>query len=251
MSITESYKKVHYELRPAKQVERRILIEAFQLLGKSSFDIQTYQYTGMGSVYFVDFILFHRFLGINDMLSVEHNPEIEKRISFNKPFDCVKICIDSIGRVIPTLGDGKDHLLWLDYDDTLQKFQLEDLALAISRLGRRSIILFTVDVEPPKDTETPDAWKEYFEKQAGPFFNHKWTVEDFSEELLVRRILDIIENAIKHGLTGRGYYCKPVFTFVYKDGHQMLTIGGMLCNEAEDEKIKNRNTVFFISKTLL
>ena len=59
---TESYQKVHYELRPAKQVERRMLVDALLGLAVAGFPIQDYQYTGMGSIYFIDFILFHRFL---------------------------------------------------------------------------------------------------------------------------------------------------------------------------------------------
>jgi hypothetical protein len=49
---TASYLKVHYELRPAKQVERRMLIDAFQQLAQAGFQIRDYQYTGMGSIYF-------------------------------------------------------------------------------------------------------------------------------------------------------------------------------------------------------
>ena len=45
---------------PAKQVERRMMIELLQLLSQVGFSINTYQYTGMGSVYYVDFVLFHK-----------------------------------------------------------------------------------------------------------------------------------------------------------------------------------------------
>ena len=57
----------------------------------------------MGSIYFVDFVLMHRLLGISRMLSVEYDRDIEKRVKFNRPFESVDVKIDAIGNVIPTL----------------------------------------------------------------------------------------------------------------------------------------------------
>ena len=47
---SKSYLSVHYELRSAKQVERRMLIDALHTLGEDGFRISDYQYTGMGSI---------------------------------------------------------------------------------------------------------------------------------------------------------------------------------------------------------
>jgi len=131
---TESYKKVHYELRPAKQVERRILVDALQALATAGFPIRDYQYTGMGSIYFIDFMLFHRLLGLTRMLSVEYDTQIRKRVEFNRPFDCVDIKIAPVGEVIPTLSKDLKHLVWLDYDDILSGSQLDDVCLAAAFL---------------------------------------------------------------------------------------------------------------------
>src|SRR6266496_2730130 len=97
---TESYLTVHYELRPAKQVERRMLVDALLALSAAGFRIQDYQYTGMGSVYFIDFMLFHRLIGLQKMLSVEYNTKIARRVEFNRPFDCVGTEIAPIGNII-------------------------------------------------------------------------------------------------------------------------------------------------------
>ena len=59
---TRSYMKVRYDLRPAKQVERRMIIDALHKLARAGVDISRYQYTGMGSIHFVDFVLFHKML---------------------------------------------------------------------------------------------------------------------------------------------------------------------------------------------
>jgi hypothetical protein len=237
---TESYKKVHYELRPAKQVERRMLIDALLSLAVAGFPIQTYKYTGMGSIYFIDFMLFHRFLGITDMLSVEFDTQIPKRIEFNKPFDCVKTKICPIGDVIPTLSKDVSHFLWLDYDSVLTKSHLDDISQSTTFLSKGSILLVTIDVEPPPETEDPQEWKDYFEEEASAFLDPCFKVEDFVKSLLPQRNIEIIANAMKSGIAGRPEVeFIPLFNFIYKDGHEMLTMGGMIGGPEEKRKIRS------------
>src|SRR6202035_674935 len=115
MSVpTESYLKVPYDLRPAKQVERRMLVETFQTLAQQGFPIDEYQYTGFGSIYFVDFILFHKLLGIRKMLSLEIDEKIRKRVKFNQPFGCVEVKIARIEDELPKMSRDIRHILWLD-----------------------------------------------------------------------------------------------------------------------------------------
>lgn len=152
---TESYRKVQYELRPAKQVERRMIIDALKKLTLVGFEIEDYNYVGFGSIYFVDFILFHKFLGIDNMLSVEHSTAIEKRVLFNKPYDFIKIEMKPVGEVIPTLSPDIKYILWLDYDMIIDNDLLEDVRMASTYLPVGSILLITVDVEPPDDRSDP------------------------------------------------------------------------------------------------
>ena len=114
MSVrSRSSLKVPYDLRPAKQIERRMLVDGFQRLAQAGFPIRDYQYTGFGSLYFVDFVLFHKLLGIHRMLTVEHDQSLADRVEFNRPFDCVEIAMKSAGEVIPSLARDLRHILWL------------------------------------------------------------------------------------------------------------------------------------------
>ncbi len=235
---TQSYNKVHYELRPAKQVERRMLIDALLALAVAGFPIQDYHYTGMGSIYFIDFMLFHRFLGIKNMLSVEYDSKIEKRVEFNRPFNCVKTRIAPIGEVIPTLSRDIQHLLWLDYDGILCNSHLQDIAAASTFLSRGSILLVTVDVEPPPDLHNPTKWKKYFSDEAEEFLDPALKVEDFAQSMLPQRNIEIIAKAIQSGMAGRvDVEFIPMFNFIYKDGHTMLTMGGMIGTSVEKRNI--------------
>lgn len=234
----ESGPKPQYELRPAKQVERRMIIDALRKLSLVGFEIEDYEYVGFGSFYFVDFILFHKFLGIEKMLSVEYLPSIENRVKFNKPYDFIDIEMKPISEVIPTFSADIKYLLWLDYDRILDRELLEDVKLATTYLSTSSILLITVDVEPPgEESDGPHEWMRYFEEQAGEYLDLA-RVEDFAESKLPRINVQILDRAIKDGLAGRPVKFIPLFNFIYADRHQMITIGGLVGSDVERRKIE-------------
>lgn len=239
MSVTSrSSWTVQYDLRPAKQVERRMLVDAFQRLAQAGFPIRDYQYTGFGSIYFVDFILFHKLLGIRNMLSIEHDQALEKRVRFNCPFDCINIVIDSSTAVIPTLSRDRRHILWLDYDSPVGGVALDDVYLAATQLPAGSILLITVDVEPPvKGSDEPQDSMDYFRRECGSYFGMR-TVQDFAKTQIPDTSLKIIINALHDGLSGREAGFFPLFHFLYADGHRMLTAGGMIGSDEDQRRIQ-------------
>lgn len=233
-SRTGSSFDVQYDLRPSKQVERRMIIDACHLLALAGFPIRDYQYTGFGSFYFVDFILFHKLLGVRDMLSVEQDVRIEKRVSYNRPFAFVKVAMTSATDVISTLSRDKKHILWLDYDCVLSADQILDLRLAGTYLSPGSLLLVTVDAEPPGGPlDGPVDWQQHFRTEAGELALSFDQVSDFAESKLVDVNVRLIERAIKAGLMGRESQFSPLFNFLYADGHRMVTIGGMITTETE------------------
>ncbi len=230
---------VQYDLRPAKQVERRMVIDACQLLSLANFPIRDYQYTGFGSFYFVDFILFHKLLGIRDMVSVERDTRIKKRIKYNCPFACVELLMTSSTVVIPTLSQDKKHILWLDYDSVLSSNHILDVRLAGTYLTPGSLLLITVDVEPPGDErDGPKEWKRHFHEEAGELALALDKDDDFVESKLIGVNIRILDGAIKAGMAGRNVSFSPLFNFLYADGHQMLTIGGMITTEIERRQLR-------------
>lgn len=236
---TASYLKVPYDLRPAKQIERRMLIETFQIASSLGFNISSYQYTGFGSIYFVDFMLLHRVLGIHRMLSIEFDTSIRKRVSFNKPFRCIELKIGKAADYIPSLSENRGHILWLDYDDILNSDQIEEIWLAAAKLSRQSFLLVTVDVEPPTKTGSPRKWREYFQAEAGQYLGTTNKLRDFVESNLININRDILTRVIDSGVASRSdLKYIPLFSFLYADGHSMLTLGGMLGNEADEARLR-------------
>lgn len=242
MSIpTGSYRKVFYTLRPAKQVQRRMVLDTLQRLLEVGFPILDYQYTGLGSIYFVDFILFHRYLGIKRLLSAEYDLGIENRVEFNKPFGLVKLEMSPIGDVIPQLDSDLNHLLWLDYDCQLNSDIASDVVLAAYHLPTGSILLTTVDASPPANREGPKEWMEYYAAEVEDYFEAGWKHESFARSSLPSINSSILMNAIKQGIAGRpNINFIQLFKFLYADGHHpMLTLGGIIGTDVEARKVQS------------
>lgn len=251
LELSKSYLSVQYALRPAKQVERRMLLDALLLLSETGFSVRDYQYTGMGSIHFVDFAMFHKLLGIRSMLSVEASSGISNRVRFNAPYkNAVDLATDQeIGDVIPCLSTEKRHFLWLDYDSILSEYMLRDLALAATNLSPGSLLLITVDTEPPglidvdkKHTEEKHSasnTREYFERVAGDYVKPNDGDEDFEYDQLPGVNMRAIRGAIEKGLLGRSdAKFRLMFNFLYADGHRMLTLGGMIGGTKEFKRLR-------------
>lgn len=82
-----SFETVNYLLRPKKQIERKIIIEILQELS-DDIGLSQYRYVGFGSIYYYDFILFHKYLRLNDLVSLDNKP-LPRRFKFNLPYDYV------------------------------------------------------------------------------------------------------------------------------------------------------------------
>ena len=231
---TESYLKVAYDLRPAKQVERRILLDFFRRLAAYGVPIEDFRYTGMGSIHFVDHILFHKFLGIDKLVSVERDDEIEQRIKFNRPFDNIDLKIMPIGDYVPQLSKDERHIVWLDYDYRLSTEMINDIVSCANCLPKQSFLLITVDTTPHRDSKgAGDNFAEY-RAIAGKLWDPTWKASDFVNQRLHMRVIDLVARALREGVAGRvGLSALPCLSFVYSDGHQMVSVGVELGGEEE------------------
>ncbi len=182
------------------------------------------------------------------MLSVEISTKIENRIHFNAPYkEIINLEVGQpIGNFIPKLESDRQHLLWLDYDDILREEMLRDISAAASTLSPGSILLFTIDSEPPikgnnreeNNEENISKSKKYFTSFADTYLL-PYTNEDFYYENLPRLNIKACLNSIKAGLAGRqDIQFQPLFNFIYADGHRMITAGGMICDKKSKQKIK-------------
>ena len=154
---------INYELRPCKFVERRMLMSSLSRI--VGYFCQPYQYVGFGGLAFTDFKLFHKELNIDKLYSIEKMYSDEK-LEFNKPFSQINILhTDSTSAINNMLDLTKPSIIWLDYDNRLEKFMFQDLEICLNRLPKGSVYIFSCNSllkDDNNDSMTLDQLKRKF-----------------------------------------------------------------------------------------
>lgn len=232
---TPSYEKVHFVLRPAKNVERKMLAEAFQRLALID-RLESYRYVGFGSIYFADFSLFHRTLGIRDLISIERADGRRARFKANRPFKCIDIKLGESTAVLPALGWQRKTILWLDYDDVLMPYMLMDIQSFCARAAPGSVLLVTVDARegPYSESDTRlDRLAARLGRERLPAALDEEHLAGWGTASVYR---DIIDGETQANLAARNAARDPdsrltyrqLFNFHYADTSKMLTVGGII-----------------------
>lgn len=236
-SSVQSFRKVFYDLRPGKQIERRILLDSFQHLIALGFPVRDYRYVGFGSIFFYDFAMFYRYLGLKDMVSLEIDTGIEQRVNYNKPFDNIDVRMESSASYIPTIDRDKPHLIWFDYDQMINVDNLSDAADVVFRLCSGSVFIVTVDAFPPVEYRRRTALRKYIEKDLYDFLPDKYPMSGITIEKIPEVSRDLFASAIKKGLSTRSLDFRPLWSISYNDSRPMYTFGGMVVNATDNAKL--------------
>ena len=250
-----SYRKVNYRLRPAKGIQRKMLCDALRRLSFFG-PVENYRYVGFGSTTFADFILFHKGLGIKDMISIEKCKTDEARFEFNNPFDCISIKYGNSSDVLSSLDWDLKTVVWLDYDGPLTDSVLADIAYISRNLVSGSMLVVTVDVRPIPAPDPPFTDKELQNYRVGKFKkrvgNKKAPNSVKGKDLegkefattCGRVILNEIKQTLSHrnglhkGLPDDKIEYNPLFNFLYQDGARMLTVGGIFYESGDRTRLE-------------
>lgn len=251
--MQSSFEKINYNLRPNKCIERKMMSE---VLGRLSFidDLDTYRYVGFGSPYFADFILFHKNLGVNDLISIEKEIDKRTRFDFNVPYSGIKMKYGHSNTVLPNLElDSKRNIVWLDYDDKISAFMFSDIDTVFSEAMPGSFFIVSVNVEQEfmNLSESKEAHEE--KKVSLIEFRLNQLIERVGKERLPNEIMEQnmntknLSNATyqmilrqiatsllnRNGKKKNAVEFKQVFNFSYKDNSAILTIGGILYDKSQ------------------
>jgi len=229
-----SYEKINYSLRPAKQIQRRMLCETFRRLSVFG-AVASYRYIGFGSPYFADFALIHKSLGITDMVCVEVNEHHKERFEFNKPFVCIRLKYGHSNDVLPALAWTDTRcIVWLDYDGTLDNNVLTDIAIVCANVTPASLFVLTVEADSrPDEMQRLAKLKKAVGEDRVPADVQENDLAGWDMSKVLRRI---IVNEVLSALNARNggrreanrIEFKPLFNFQYADSAKMLTVGGLL-----------------------
>jgi len=230
--MSKSYKNVNYLLRLKKQIERKMIIDILNHIG-SYIDIKKYHYFGLGSVYFADFIMFHKYLGIKKMTSVDDEKDDETRFSFNKPFGFIDFKISDCNSFIQKELDWKDKLfIWLDYDSVVDIGKTNTIEIISTKAKNMDIFLITINVDSPPKNEDIEGFKEKFKE----YIPKEIKLMNFAGRNFPGILFNILISAIQNGIRRNPNKLNflPIFNLVYEDTTKMYTFGVIFC----DDKLK-------------
>ncbi|MCI9865560.1 hypothetical protein RHIZ_06345 [Rhizobium skierniewicense] len=249
MSTENSFEAIDYRLRPAKYAERLMVSE---IVARSRFHTLTeYQYVGMGSVYFTDFKLFHRTLGISRLTSIE-SADVQDRFTYNKPFNHITLSFGSTATVLPSIDWSHPALVWLDYDGQISQDKLLDAALVVSRAKSGSFLFFSINAEKPspkgmtaveREKDLVSALRRMVDPATIPAeTKHRDLQGKQARRVYTKLINYMIEAELarynaaakRNGQPTRMW--KQVMNLIYKDGATMLTIGGVIHEHEHEEQ---------------
>lgn len=256
----KNFERINYSLRPAKHIERKMFCETFSRLSILD-NIRNYRYVGMGSIYFSDFSLIHKTLGIKKLLSIEweEDESAKDRVKFNTPFDCIDIVFGKTYTELPRLpwNEWKEKsIVWLDYVDKLEEPMFGDIETVVMNTRPGSMFLFSVNIEEDDERDERINVKklpaeEFRLNQLRERVGSETLSDDAKGQLLtVERnkhvIREIINNAILGSLRKRnnglntanqiGY--RQLFNLHYRDSADMLTVGGIIFNKRQSDRVE-------------
>lgn len=260
--LMESFNKFNYCIRPSKQVERKLFIEIIHSLSQyASLHLKEYTYLGMGSIYYADFILFHKYLYIDDMICIEGD-KIKDRMIFNKPYKFITLEMGRVSDVLPKIKfKKKKYLVWLDYESELDQEALADIDIICKKLEPGSIIIITVCVEPIlrsvkafkelSQTEKEEMLCVHYTKCAEYLTSLNYKSRDIARNELPNIVMNILNKRIMQSTALRSDSVEFVqlFNYTYADGAQMLSYGGFIDKPSTIELL--RRTQFFTHKEII
>lgn len=240
-----SFKKIDYSLRPAKHAERKMLAEIFRKVRPFA-PTEEYTYIGFGSVWFSDFILFHRALGVKKMISLEKSSGSKGRIDANRPFE-IKVVYQRANVALPGLDWSTRHFIWLDYDCPINTEILSDIRIVAGRC--RSGTLFAVSTQVNAAGAYEDAKQDSSVSAVTRFrteFGRKRVPADLHTEQLsswrfAKLSRSMLRSEAEDALVSRSRDSEPlqfkvVCEIEYSDDAKMTTLVGMFVSPDDEAK---------------
>lgn len=251
MSIS-SDRKINYSLRPSKSIERKMILDVLKELCTPKRSSE-YRYVGFGSSFFTDFKLFHRGLGISDMISIEAKKANEARVHYNKPYSCITIEMGNSTSVLPRLPWDKKAVVWLDYETSLKKYMFNDLDIVTRNVISESVVLITLR------RDFDNSSKEEFELEFGDNIMPGLLNEDLEPSksastintMFVNKINDILSEKYSAYAEENKLIFRQLFDITYRDDAKMYTFGGIFIKKDQEPSLNdyNFNTYEFVGKT--
>ena len=231
-----SYRLVNFRLRPAKAIQRKMIVEVCGRMSAFS-NILGFRYVGLGSPFFNDFTMLHRRYGLKNLICLEREVQHKDRFLFNRPFDCIRMEWGDSNDVLPTLPwTGIPTIIWMDYDDPISDCMLADIRTIFSQIETGSLAVFTIQAAGNSFGGKELSPLEDFQEQMREFVPIDVTDKDMRGKAFQGLVRRVIDNEIRRVLEQRNaatpaqnrVLYKQLFNVIYADDVRMTTIGGVI-----------------------
>jgi hypothetical protein len=239
-----SFDIVNYSLRPSKSIQRNIIFDGLRRLqGRLALSRQVY--IGFGSIWFTDFVMAHKQMAIDDMISIEKDDVGYARAVFNQPYRTVVVKHGDSSEVLRTLledarADTRPWVVWLDYDSAFKDSIRSDLTTVVEQAPENSSLLVTIKARSGKygkPHQRADRLKALFPGVVPEAL----TNDDFQDSVLGGKLaqftLDLMKSVAANKSRPGGFI--PAFKVAYRDSTPMITIGGMLPSPVNASAVSN------------
>lgn len=247
MSSTD---RIDYNLRQNKSIERSIVFDGLRAIYDGPLSNSELAYVGFGSVWFSDFQMAHKSLGIANMISIESDPVTAIRASFNRPFRTIEVVLGDSSTVVPELLERPElrnypWIVWLDFDQSLDADRLDQLDTLVRHVPDDSCVISTFSATRGQ-YGTPSNRLEYLRGLFGFAFPRDVERDAIIDDktfgpLLARCVSDRLASiGIGAGRAG----ALSAFELCYQDGAPMVTAGVLLPSAeslSEAKKVLSRD----------
>lgn len=211
-----------------------MLCEAFRRLRFHV--LEDYQYIGLGSVFFADFRMFHRNLGISRMFSIEKHSENADRFEWNKPYSGISMMFGTTEHRLSDIDFSQPSIIWLDYDGPLNRSVIGDLRTVSHSASHGSVLVVTVNAHPRHPSAEGADMLEQVRDEVG---NDRvpvqttltslrgWGLSNFYRQVGDNEIRDALSTANGVRDNHQRLSFEQLFNFRYEDGAKMGTFGGV------------------------
>lgn len=247
--MSATFERFDYRVRPAKSVERRMMCDTFRNLSPFA-AVNSYRYIGFGANSFVDFILFHRRLGIDSMVSIEAREDLRERIEFNCPYKCITTMFGPSSKHLPRLDWSLRSIVWLDYDKSLSQSMLDDVALVAARATSGTFLCVSIAADLGADDDNdeglstgtePERRLELLNRRVPGRVPRGVSGKDLKGWGVAEVYRQIVRNEITLALQKRNgvlparsqFEYHQILNFNYADGTKMLTCGGIIVDRGQ------------------
>lgn len=229
-----SFDSVNYSLRPSKSVQRGLVFEGLRAIS-TALGLDNAVYVGFGSIWFTDFVMAHKVLSIDDMVSIETNEIGFRRAVFNKTYRTITMMHGLSQEKLPELlliqgYVARPWIVWLDYDSALNEGVVQDFQWVLNNAPPNSICLFTFSATQNAYGDKPIHRPARIKALLGDVVPDDLSKDACSKEALpvtlAQLAMDYLKSEVADSARPGGFV--EAFRIPYLDSVGMVTVGGIL-----------------------